>query len=141
LFAALNSREVFLELVERCAGLSHPFRLLFLAASAPFLEGTTWFFASTSMPPCLNPCPDLNLKVFFLPLFRYDVVLANANAYGKLVTPGSYMLVQDTRGGRRPPAAAVRAFLSGPHGGDFEVRLQHGPMEFEPWIVTALLLY
>lgn len=51
----------------------------------------------------------------------YDMVLANIRAYGRFVTPGSYMLVQDTRGGRWSPAAAVADFLKLPEGSPFEV--------------------
>jgi cephalosporin hydroxylase len=59
-----------------------------------------------------------------------DVVLANIKAYGKFVTPGSYMLVQDTRCGRWKPADAIEDFLSMPEvrdgggggGGGFTVR-------------------
>lgn len=43
-----------------------------------------------------------------------EVVLENIKAYGKFVTPGSYLLVQDTRGGRWKPAEAVDDFLSMP---------------------------
>jgi cephalosporin hydroxylase len=50
-----------------------------------------------------------------------EVVLANIKAYGKFVTPGSYMLVQDTRCGRWKPADAIEDFLSMP-----EVRVGGG---------------
>jgi len=51
----------------------------------------------------------------------YDVVRSNVEAYGRFVTPGSYMLVQDTRGGRWAPERAIGDFLRGPNGAGFEV--------------------
>ena len=45
---------------------------------------------------------------------EYPVVLTNIKAYAKFVTPGSYMLVQDTRCGRWKPADAVETFLKIP---------------------------
>lgn len=52
---------------------------------------------------------------------EYKTVLSNIKAYGKYVTPGSYMLVQDTRCGRWKPADAVEQFLQEPEGKDFSV--------------------
>ena len=47
------------------------------------------------------------------------VVLANIRAYSKFVTPGSYLIVQDTRCGRWKPADAIRDFLDEEVGQDF----------------------
>jgi len=49
-----------------------------------------------------------------------NVVLANIKSYGRFVTPGSYMLVQDTRGGRWNPSHAIEDFLKLPEGESFE---------------------
>lgn len=49
------------------------------------------------------------------------VVLANVKAYGQFVTPGSYLIVQDTRCGRWKPADAVAEFLTLPEGARFSV--------------------
>ena len=49
------------------------------------------------------------------------VVLTNIKAYGRFVSPGSYMIVQDTRCGRWKPADAVEEFLTLPEGADFSV--------------------
>ncbi len=50
-----------------------------------------------------------------------EVVLANIKAYARFVTPGSFMLVQDTRCGRWKPADAIEEFLGLPEGKDFSV--------------------
>lgn len=52
---------------------------------------------------------------------EYKTVLTNIKAYGRFVTPGSYMIVQDTRCGRWKPADAVEKFLTIP-----EVSCSHG---------------
>lgn len=52
---------------------------------------------------------------------KYKMVLDNIRTYGRFVTPGSYMLVQDTRSGRWEPAAAVSKFLDLPEGAEFRV--------------------
>mmetsp|Transcript_60585 Transcript_60585/g.118766 ORF Transcript_60585/g.118766 Transcript_60585/m.118766 type:complete len:128 (-) Transcript_60585:90-473(-) len=52
---------------------------------------------------------------------KYDMVLSNIRAYSRFVTPGSYMLVQDTRGGRWEPAEAINDFLKLPEGSKFQV--------------------
>jgi cephalosporin hydroxylase len=49
------------------------------------------------------------------------VVLTNLKAYGRFVTPGSYLIVQDTRCGRWKPADAVEEFLTLPEGSAFTV--------------------
>jgi cephalosporin hydroxylase len=50
----------------------------------------------------------------------YAVVKSNVWAYAKLVTPGSYLIVQDTRLGRYyGPSQATREWLSGPGKGSF----------------------
>jgi len=52
---------------------------------------------------------------------KYDMVLSNIRAYSQFVTPGSYMLVQDTRGGRWAPARAIDDFLAMQEGSEFQV--------------------
>lgn len=43
---------------------------------------------------------------------KYQHVLANIEAYASFVSPGSYFIVQDTRGGRFPgPADAIATFI------------------------------
>lgn len=50
----------------------------------------------------------------------YAVVKSNVWAYAKLVTPGSYLIVQDTRLGRYyGPSQATREWLGGPGKGSF----------------------
>eukprot|EP00662_Eupelagonemidae_sp_cell21_P027641 gene27641-9556_t len=50
----------------------------------------------------------------------YATTEENLRAYAPFVTPGSYFIVQDTRGGQWPTMQAAQDFLRSPAGKDFE---------------------
>ena len=114
-------------------------------AGRPDHERITYVTGSSIDPVVIQPIVDAAAKVETVLVVldsdhRYDHVLAEMRALGPLVTPGSFLIVEDTNINGHPvcpdygpgPMEAVNAFLSERHDFQIDPRWEKFILSFNP---------